>query len=218
MSNSTPLSENSNHSVEQFKNEILTHWHNFHQLARRTVEEAWHTGRCLNELKAGINHGDWLPWLKQAGIPERTAQRLMLIAEKYQIRQAVVFESVDEALKALPKPPDPDPDPGVVIDVTPVEEMPPATKLTPAEKRLIEEDQLKSTVALAGEQITELETRIAEKDKVIQHYETAGKVSEGFIQGRDVIEAGHEEIRQLKYSLNNCLEENATVSSGNYSG
>ena len=202
--------------VENLKKEILSHVGNCRQLARRTVEEAWQAGRYLDELKSRLEHGQWGTWLKQAGINQETARRFMLIAGGHRHNQIGGFLSIDEAFKALPGPDPassarPAPKPDTFDDASPVEEMPPATELTPTEKRLIEEDQLKSTVALAGEQIADLERRVEEKDQVIQHYETGEKVSQGFIQGRDVIEARHEEIRQLKYSLNNCLEENASL-------
>ena len=37
-------------------------------------------GAALNEAKAACGHGEWLPWLEDAGIPERTAQRMMKLA------------------------------------------------------------------------------------------------------------------------------------------
>ena len=208
MKDSTLIHTKSNHSVTHIKNEILSHFQNSRQLAKRTVEEVWHTGRWLNELKEHIPHGQFMHWLKHAGIAQTTANRYMRVAAEYKLCQVGELVSVDDAIKKLLPPPDAQINQLVNF---PHDEMPPATELTPAEKRLIEGDQLESTVALAGEQITELETQLAEKDKVLQHYETAGKVSEGFIQGRDVIEAGNEHIRQLKYSLNNCMEESATL-------
>ncbi len=38
-------------------------------------------GRSLVEAKGMVAHGEWLPFLKQAGIHERTAQRLMALAD-----------------------------------------------------------------------------------------------------------------------------------------
>ena len=37
-------------------------------------------GAALIEAKAACGHGAWLPWLEGAGIPERTAQRMMKLA------------------------------------------------------------------------------------------------------------------------------------------
>ena len=38
-------------------------------------------GHALIEAKDAAAHGEWLPWLKGAGIPERTAQRMMKLAK-----------------------------------------------------------------------------------------------------------------------------------------
>jgi hypothetical protein len=37
-------------------------------------------GHSLIEAKSLVKHGEWLPFLKEAGIPERTAQRFMALA------------------------------------------------------------------------------------------------------------------------------------------
>ena len=37
-------------------------------------------GAALAEAKAACRHGQWLPWLKETGIPERTAQRMIRLA------------------------------------------------------------------------------------------------------------------------------------------
>lgn len=37
-------------------------------------------GDALLEAKAACRHGQWLPWLAETGIPERTAQRMMRLA------------------------------------------------------------------------------------------------------------------------------------------
>ena len=68
-------------------------------LARRTVQEAHRCGRLLQTAKGELPHGGWLPALSAEGIPVRTAQRCMTLAERYpEIRQLDAFGSVDEAL------------------------------------------------------------------------------------------------------------------------
>jgi hypothetical protein len=42
------------------------------------------TGKALKAIKENIGHGNWLPWLEAEGkMSERSAQRLMRIAEKF---------------------------------------------------------------------------------------------------------------------------------------
>lgn len=67
-------------------------------LARRSVEEAWIAGQLLNQVKADLPHGKFLPWLEENGIARRTAQRFMKLNESVEIRQLGTFESVSAAL------------------------------------------------------------------------------------------------------------------------
>jgi hypothetical protein len=48
---------------------------------KRAAENALIAGRSLLEAKQLVKHGNWLPFLAEAGIPERTAQRYMTLAE-----------------------------------------------------------------------------------------------------------------------------------------
>lgn len=47
---------------------------------KTAISAAIVAGRLLNEAKAGCQHGDWLPFLSRARVPERTAQRYMRLA------------------------------------------------------------------------------------------------------------------------------------------
>lgn len=47
---------------------------------RKAIEHYLTAGRLLLEAKAKAAHGEWLPFLKDAGIPERTARRMMGLA------------------------------------------------------------------------------------------------------------------------------------------
>lgn len=49
--------------------------------ANTAAERAIAAGNMLVEAKALVKHGQWLPFLKEAGIPERTAQRYMTLAD-----------------------------------------------------------------------------------------------------------------------------------------
>lgn len=44
---------------------------------RSAAEHALNAGRLLCEAKEACRHGEWLPFLKRAGVPERNAQRWM---------------------------------------------------------------------------------------------------------------------------------------------
>jgi hypothetical protein len=48
--------------------------------ARLAAERAIAAGHALVEAKSLVQHGEWLPFLKQAGVPERTAQRYMALS------------------------------------------------------------------------------------------------------------------------------------------
>jgi hypothetical protein len=47
---------------------------------RSAIEAALDAGAKLCEAKASCGHGDWLPFLDAAGVPERKAQRYMRLA------------------------------------------------------------------------------------------------------------------------------------------
>ena len=51
-----------------------------------------------------MEHGAWLPWLEKNEISWDIAKRLMRLHREYQIVQVALFDSVDAALKAIPKP------------------------------------------------------------------------------------------------------------------
>ena len=69
-------------------------------LARRSVETAWKCGQALIQAKTTIDHGQWLPWLDQAGINRKTAARWMSLPRLYpQMSQVETFASVDAALE-----------------------------------------------------------------------------------------------------------------------
>ena len=50
--------------------------------AKTRADRALDAGRALLEAKSLVRHGGWLPWLKEhCGLPERTAQLYMKLAE-----------------------------------------------------------------------------------------------------------------------------------------
>jgi hypothetical protein len=75
-----------------------------HQAAQRhwesAVEHAHRAGRCLLDAKALCRHGGWLPWLRDVGIPARTAQEYMRLARKY-ADPAYLPDTIADALEAV---------------------------------------------------------------------------------------------------------------------
>lgn len=49
-------------------------------LALESIDRAIEAGRLLVQAKGECGHGQWLPFLARAGVPERKAQRLMQLA------------------------------------------------------------------------------------------------------------------------------------------
>ena len=64
------------------------------------VEHGHRAGQCLLEAKALCKHGGWLPWLRDVGIPARTAQVSIRLARKY-ADPAHLPSTITDALDAL---------------------------------------------------------------------------------------------------------------------
>lgn len=62
-------------------------------------------GACLNEAKALLSHGEWLPWLtEQVEFSERTAQRFMRLANEWTNPTALSDLGASKALSLLAIP------------------------------------------------------------------------------------------------------------------
>lgn len=85
-------------TIEAITGEILD--------AQRKGGEAILTiGRCLNEAKAMLPHGEWLPWLaEKVGYSEKTAQNFMRLAREFSNPQALADLGATKALKLLALP------------------------------------------------------------------------------------------------------------------
>jgi hypothetical protein len=68
---------------------------------KESVTKALEAGRLLVAAKADCKHGEWLPFLKRAGVPERKAQRLMQIAESNLKSDTVTDLGISGALRFL---------------------------------------------------------------------------------------------------------------------
>ena len=70
-------------------------------LARSTIEAAWHCGRALIDVKAKRKHGEFGNWLKKVRISKDKASRYMKIAREIEISHCAKFGSLREALLSL---------------------------------------------------------------------------------------------------------------------
>lgn len=76
--------------------------------AKRVGGEAILTiGRCLNEAKEVLSHGEWLPWLtEKVEFSERTAQNFMRLSREWSNPQALADLGAVKALALLALPPE----------------------------------------------------------------------------------------------------------------
>ena len=70
---------------------------------KSAVLTAWQLGGRLREKKKRLSHGAWLPWLKAAGIGERSARDYLRLAREIG-SAADLRASVRETLASLPAP------------------------------------------------------------------------------------------------------------------
>ena len=78
-------------------------YHERHKTANREAVESYLAGGAtLVEAKGEAGHGNWLPFLERAGIPERTAQNMMLLS-RCGIKSGTVsyFDGIASTLDAV---------------------------------------------------------------------------------------------------------------------
>lgn len=72
--------------AKNFVVEIAKEHGAFMESARAAVEHAWRCGLLLIEVKGGLKHGEFVPWLdehkERLGFERRQAQRYMLVAKR----------------------------------------------------------------------------------------------------------------------------------------
>lgn len=87
-------------TIEAVTEEIL-------DIKQRVAEDFMELGARLNEAKALLPHGEWLPWLtERVQFSERTAQKFMQLAREYEANPKLAADLGSEkafALLALPK-------------------------------------------------------------------------------------------------------------------
>ena len=146
-----------------------------------------------------MEHGAWIPWLEENEIPRRTASHFMRLHREYQMGKLVPFDSVDAALKAIPKPQKEE------------EESDEPRPLTAHEKWLLERDELVKENRQLKVEIQDASNIAAEKQQLVEHLESELKVDEGFARGRDVLEERQEKIRQLNHRIYDLQKENRSL-------
>ena len=179
------LSQNQLREIEQ---RLAADLKDFGDLARRTVQKAWEIGNDLREAKDLLNHGEWMPWLEARGIDKSMSSRFMRICEEYQISQLEKFESVSDALKALPKPA---PKPLPITESRP-------EGLTSAEKRLMERDEHIERIKRLEEQTRQLTDDLDTAQRQVLPIDH---------DRRPQLAAGVAQIAAIKAKLNICVAE-----------
>ena len=104
-----------------------------HELCERASQDALghaiEAGKLLTEVKAQLNHGEWLPWIDENFTgSERTAQIYMQVAGKQEVlnTQTSALLSIAGALEQISEPkPKPQPKPAPVQE-SPVTDPPPS--------------------------------------------------------------------------------------------
>ena len=166
--------------------------------ARRSVIEAYYGGKILASAKAELKHGNFRQWLENNGINRETARRFMKLAD-LKIANIVSSDTIDAALKSLPKPQKADnPDPPEVST---------AETLTLAENRLMGRDALIQQAKEAEERANEVKAELEEIKQQNRHLLQGEKVAQGFDQRVDVIEEAQAEVRRLKREVSQLKTE-----------
>ena len=77
------MTDNNLPALDALADRINAEHQAFHSAMQKGLEHALEAGRLLLEAKAGLAHGEWLPWLKKncPGISERSTQRYMRLAD-----------------------------------------------------------------------------------------------------------------------------------------
>ena len=72
------------------------------QAARTTIEKAIRIGELLTEQKAGLKHGEWLPWLKaNVEFSRQTADNYRRVYEKREDLKLLNVGNLTDAYRLL---------------------------------------------------------------------------------------------------------------------
>ena len=189
---------------------------NVSQHMRRTIEEAWELGLWLNIKRKRTDHAHWGPWLEGYGLNMNTAWRYMKLTE-HSWADLGQYSTIAKALSNL-KPDDhakPQRSAGMApnstISVNGEVVNQPEAHMTKSERRLLEDQRLKSQLREAEERAAEAEQQRDEANQVSAHLQQGEKVSEGFHQGSSVIEQLQARTRQLLAEVSRRDDEVTTL-------
>ena len=87
-------------NVTQLKKEVKTHLKTIDSGVKMAIGAAWDCGEVLTELKGKLEHGKFLPYLKQIKLGERNAQKYMKLYKDYERDAALQQATIKEALEA----------------------------------------------------------------------------------------------------------------------
>ncbi len=170
----------------------------FDTLSRRRIETAWYWGQAFSEIQRLSEHGDFLAYLDQRDIAKTRVYELIGFFHAFpEISEFRKFENLSAVRRAIKAPSKQEAE----------TEEGAREKLTPAEKRLMERDQLREQAKNAEKRAAEAERKILDQAEIIEHYETGERVSEGFKQGRSVIENKQAEVSQLKKQISDLQSD-----------
>lgn len=166
------------------------------ELRRRSVYEGWLIGGLLRSCYfkvVHVNPNGWERWLRNGdrNIARRTADRYMWLHQTVAEADVHKYRSLSEAQRAHPLPPAPAPTP----DDTPPPDENGNTKLTAAQKKLLENASLKQQAMDAEERAQELATQVREKQQLIEHLQDGHRVSEEYRSGVSIITRLQQEAR-----------------------
>ena len=98
----------SNTGLEDLATRIKTADRAVRDAAKNIVQQAVIAGQALNDAKAKLGHGEWLPWLERhCDLSERTAHNYMLLAAN-RVKFAIDADlTLNQAVGLLKPPPNP---------------------------------------------------------------------------------------------------------------
>ena len=91
-----------NADLSEAQSRAIGHWESAHEYRRKTIKEAWNCGQALCEVKEKLPRGEWRKWLESVGIPKSTAYLWIRFSNNCKLSKIGQFNSVNQALKALP--------------------------------------------------------------------------------------------------------------------
>lgn len=102
-------------TLTRYKERAIASYNNYCQSNNERLQHFYEMGKVLIDIKAGVGHGDWLPWLKGSEIHVKTAQRAMMVAKNDKLSFLIKAGSIHIALAAIRERDKPKPKPKPVI-------------------------------------------------------------------------------------------------------